>query len=318
MELQTLLNQTLPYPDRESQFRENSRSSIPIDDGTLKTSNTPPTTSVPFVKTINPTTTQKNNNNSIHTFTHTHKMKSLISLPLLLLLTPNFFSSTVQAGTDYFFRFAGGNAITASQRLRSNLSATYSSPGVTPAPHNPSDHFRRIYTNSSVPSSSSSSSSSSAEVLLYVVPTNPHPPPVPGYYGLSVLDGIPDAYRLVYSYRVEEEGERFLYKGWELRLASSLGSGLGGGGGGSGVGSRVLLRYAGDVNGEWRWIAVKEATFDGGEKWVPWYVKPSARNVQAMSKWEYVVVDLELVEAGGRVNSGAPGGEEEGEEEEED
>ncbi|KAK4116033.1 hypothetical protein N656DRAFT_701903 [Canariomyces notabilis] len=183
--------------------------------------------------------------------------------------------------TDYFFRYIGGSDVTHGQRLRGNISYPYFSPGVTPAPYNPADHFSRIYINASTPS------------VLYVVPTNPHPPPVPGYYGLSNLDEVSDAYRLVQSYRPNDEGPGFRYLEWNVLRAAD---------------ERVLLRYSGDANSEWRWIVVKETTTAGIDKWVPWYVKPSAGNMANLTAWDYRLVDLELVVATGPVNSIAPGG----------
>jgi len=213
--------------------------------------------------------------------------------PTITLLLLSFIHiARAQSRTDYFFRFIGGNAITDGQRLRGNNSMRYNSPGATRSPFNPSDHFKRISTDASVPS---------ASAVLNVVPTNPHPPPVPGYYGLSDHDGVEDAYRLVSTYRLDDEGPGFKYRAWELRKSE---------------GGKVLLRYSGDVDGEWRWIAVRETVSDsfegkGLDKWVPWYVKPSSANVAALSQWDYRVVDLELVETRGAVNSGAPGGVEE-------
>lgn len=183
--------------------------------------------------------------------------------------------------TDYFFRYVGGNVVVKGERLRGNVSYPYFSPGVTPAPHNPQDHFKRIMVNASTPS------------ILYVVPTNPHPPPVPGYYGLSNNEGVNDAYRLVESYRPDDEGDGFRYLDWKTR---------------HGCDGRPLLRYSGDAYKNWRWIAVKETTNVGVDKWVPWYIKPSAANQANLTEWEYVEVDLELVEASGPVNSNAPGG----------
>lgn len=122
---------------------------------------------------------------------------------------------------------------------------------------------------------------------------------MPGYYGLSDKEGVKDAYRLVRSYRLDDEGPGFQYKGWELRKARSSG--------------KVLLRYSGDVDGEWRWIARRERVYDGNldkeiDRWVPYYVRPSAGNVKIMGSWDYRAVDVELEEAKGEVNSGAPGG----------
>ncbi|KAM7198378.1 band 3 anion exchange protein [Naviculisporaceae sp. PSN 640] len=196
--------------------------------------------------------------------------------------------------TDYFFRFIGGTTILNEQRLRGNISFDFLSPGALNPPFNPADHFSRLSTNASVPSN---------KAVLTVVPTNPHPPPVPGYYGLSGKEGIADAFRLVYTYRVDDEGATFKYKEWELKKSKASPG-------------KVLLRYSGDAAGEWRWIARREKVFDGGlnkefDKWVPWYVRPSAANVKVLEAWEYKAVDLELEVAKGNVNSGAPGGVEE-------
>jgi hypothetical protein len=62
---------------------------------------------------------------------------------------------------------------------------------------------------------STNASSCSPAAVLTVVPTHPHPPPVPGYYGLSGKEGVPDALRLVYTYRVAEDyGAAFKYTEW--------------------------------------------------------------------------------------------------------
>lgn len=125
------------------------------------------------------------------------------------------------------------------------------------------------------------------------MPTKPHPPPVPGYYGLSDLEGVPDAYRLVYTYRLDDAGAGFKYTEWHLRR--------------TGEKDRVLLRYAGKEG--WKWIAVRETSQPGDvEKWVPWYVKRSDANAATLAGWDIEEVDLELVEAKGPVNSQAPGG----------
>ncbi|AEO61490.1 hypothetical protein MYCTH_2311687 [Thermothelomyces thermophilus ATCC 42464] len=219
------------------------------------------------------------------------------------------FLAAAQAEKNYFFRYSGGNDIIDHQRLRSNISIQHTSPGVTLPPYNPKDHFMRLYPNATA---------HPPAVALVIVPTNPHPPPVPGYYGLSDREGVPDAYRLVYSYRLDEEGPGFKYAGWRLRPA----------GPGSEPGT-LRLRYpigegraaAGEEeeeeeeeegkggHGKWRWIAVKEKDGDGDyDKWVPWYVKRCAANGAVLATWDYVNVDLELVEAKGAVNSSAPGG----------
>lgn len=80
-----------------------------------------------------------------------------------------------------------------------------------------------------------------------MVPTKPHPPPVPGYYGLSDLEGVPDAYRLVYTYRLDDAGAGFKYTEWRLQRTGEAG--------------RVLLRYAGKEG--WTWIAVRESSQPG-------------------------------------------------------
>ncbi|KAH6851116.1 hypothetical protein B0I37DRAFT_373244 [Chaetomium sp. MPI-CAGE-AT-0009] len=142
---------------------------------------------------------------------------------------------------------------------------------------------------------STNATACSPAAVLTVVPTKPHPPPVPGYYGLSDLEGVPDAYRLVYTYRLGDAGAGFKYTEWQLRRTGEPG--------------RVLLRYAGGKEGEWKWIAVREVSAPGDVvKWVPWYVKRSEANAAVLGKWEIEDADLELIEAKGPVNSEAPGG----------
>jgi hypothetical protein len=225
-------------------------------------------------------------------------MRPLSPTLLLSVLTVLTSAQPADPRTDYFFRFLGGSPTLHNQRLRDNTSATFiSSPGAVRPPFNPADHFRRLASNASVPSSGA---------ILTVVPTHPHPPPVPGYYGLSDAEGVRDAYRLISTYRVGDEGAGFKYTGWELRRQKGSG--------------KVLLRYGGDADGEWRWIAVREGVpvFDEngevereGDKWVPWWVRPSGENAAVLAGWEYEVVDLELEVTRGSVNSGAPGGVEE-------
>lgn len=202
------------------------------------------------------------------------------------LLTLLGAAASAQA-TDYFFRFIGGNDVTNNERLRLNNSIPYFSPGVTAAPHDPADHFSRIYVNETGPATG---------VFLYVVPTNPHPPPVPGYYALSGADGVPDAYRLVQTYGPDAPGTSFYYRDWDL-VSSDNG--------------KVLLRYGGDPYSERRWIAVRETSTTGVDRWVPWWVRPTAGNMANLTTWDYEIADLELVVATGNVNSGAPGGVEE-------
>ncbi|KAL2024892.1 hypothetical protein VTK56DRAFT_3591 [Thermocarpiscus australiensis] len=217
------------------------------------------------------------------------------SRPLLLLLC----ALGAAHATDYFFRFIGGNAVTHGERLRLNNSYPHFSPGVTAKPHNPADHFTRIYVNDSA-AAAPPPPAGSAGVVLYVVPTNPHPPPVPGYYGLSAEDNVTDAYRLVQTYRPEdfEADGSLLYTSWRLLQGVA--------------GGKVLLRYGSDADAEgYRWIAVKETSTTGVDRWVPWWVRPGGDNYAALDGWEYDVADVELVEATGPVNSSAPGGVEE-------
>ncbi|KAL2160177.1 hypothetical protein VTH06DRAFT_1833 [Thermothelomyces fergusii] len=211
-------------------------------------------------------------------------------------LLPAFFAAA--QATDYFFRYLGGNEIIDHQRLRGNNSIQHFSPGVTLPPYNPQDHFLRIYPNTT------EAPTAPPALELLRVPTQPHPPPVPGYYGLSDAERVPDAYRLVYSYRPDDEGPGFAYRGWRLRPAPPAG------------GDPAVLRpeYPAIDGGaaargrrRWRWIAVREreGEFD---RWVPWYVRPSAANRAVLATWDYVNVVLELVEAKGPVDSTAPGG----------
>lgn len=217
-------------------------------------------------------------------------------LPVLLTFLPLTSAAPAPPAatrTDYFFRYVGGSSLLDNQRLRGNISFDFFSPGAVNPPFNPADHFNRISTNASVPSN---------KAILNVVPTNPHPPPVPGYYGLSDKEGIKDAFRLIATYHPDTEGTGFKYTKWELKQSKCSG--------------KVLLRYSGDVDGEWRWIARREKVFDGNlgkelDKWVPWYVRPSAANAKVLGDWDYKMVDLELEVAKGNVNSGAPGGVEE-------
>jgi hypothetical protein len=197
--------------------------------------------------------------------------------------------------TDFFLRYIGGNDITTSQRLRTNTSdLNFLSPGVTAPPHNPADHFARLSINGTT--------RCSPKATLLVVPTNPHPPPVPGYYGLTDREeGIPDgdAYRLVYTYRLHEQGENFKYTEWAPRKQPIAGGAI--------PLVRYALRYNGMGEGEWRWLAVKEATPAGVDKWVPYYVR---KGVELEGR-ETVEVDVMLEATNGPVNSGAPGGVEE-------
>lgn len=172
-------------------------------------------------------------------------------MKLTTLLSVASLSATA-AAADYFFLFSGSTKfpVINNQRLRSNTSLTFFSPGVTPPPQSPADHFNRI----------SVAAPADPYTILNIVPTNPHPPPVPGYYGLSDLDKVSDAYRLVYTYRPEDEGAGFQYK--EFQLLRTPGTptkcGLGKG--------KTLLRYKPTGGGQWRWFAVKEKTPAGLDK----------------------------------------------------
>ena len=199
-------------------------------------------------------------------------------------LTALLGAATSVSATDYFFRFVGGNCVTNAQRLRMNNSIPFLSPGVTAAPHDPADHFARIYNNETLPQTGA---------LLYVVPTNPHPPPVPGYYALDGQEGVPDAYRLVLTYNADGAGSSFQYQDWVLRHTAD---------------GRTLLRYGDDVDGEWRWIAKREVSTTGVERWIPFWVRPTAGNIANLTSWEYDVADLELEVTTAPVNSNAPGG----------
>ncbi|KAK4653330.1 hypothetical protein QC762_512340 [Podospora pseudocomata] len=205
-------------------------------------------------------------------------MKSI----LLLLSSISLAASACAQGKDYFFHYVAGNSVINGQRLRGNFSIPYVSPGVSHAPYNPSDHFNRIHLNTSL--------TSTAPKVLLVVPTNPHPPPVPGYYGLSNAEGFDSAYRLVYSYRPEEAGNGFVYRNWRTN------------------GNLLRFDIGGASDDGYRWIAVWEVTQAGNERWVPWWVKPTVANFATLEGWEYDIAELELVEATGPVNSLAPGG----------
>ncbi|KAK4103380.1 hypothetical protein N658DRAFT_494716 [Parathielavia hyrcaniae] len=197
------------------------------------------------------------------------------------------------AAADYFFRLSGSTKFPAinNQRLRNNASTT---PGVTLAPYNPDDHFSRAAV----------ANPDDPYTPLFVVPTNPHPPPVPGYYGLTSRDvDVPDALRLVYTYRPDDEaaeGRQFYYEEWKLQRAM----------GRCGPNGKLMLSYRPVTGGQWRWFAVKETNMLGFEKWVPWYIKRSPSNEAIMATWEYDTVEIDMVEAG-PVNSEAPGGVEE-------
>ncbi|KAH6620819.1 hypothetical protein B0J18DRAFT_208751 [Chaetomium sp. MPI-SDFR-AT-0129] len=199
-------------------------------------------------------------------------------------------ATAVQA-TDYFFTYDGGNQITNGQRLRGNNSIDYYSPGVTLPPYNSEDHFQRISTNLTTCAGPQNPGT------LQVVPTHPHPPPVPGYYALSDKEKVGDAYRLVYTYHADDAAESVKYKSWKLHTV--------------GNGSRkdlASLSFEGEGlnSGDWTWVARKEVS-GGFEKWVPWYVKTS-RFPSILTEWELVKVDLRLITAKGPVNSNAPGG----------
>jgi hypothetical protein len=197
-----------------------------------------------------------------------------VTPPILLVAV---LSGTAQA-VDYFVQFTGGNPTIHGQRMRFNVTM---SPGVSEPPYNPDDHFSRITLNG---------------IQLVIVPTHPHPPPVPGYYALSGNDNIDGAYKLVQTYRPEEEGTVNLYEEWNVQQKGD---------------GHLSLRYGDSCNSESHWIAVQETTGQGVRRWVPWWVKPTAGNMAALAEWDYEIVDVELVEARGPVNSEAPGGVEE-------
>jgi hypothetical protein len=184
--------------------------------------------------------------------------------------------ATSVSATDYFFRFIGGNPTIHNQRLRLNNSITL---GVTEAPYNPSDHFSRLRI-----------AHDNTDTMLTIVPTNPHPPPIPGYYVLDGSEDVEDAERLIMSYRVSE-GNKYRYTKWEVKEDEK---------------GRKFLRYNGE--NEKRWIAKQETTYDGIKRWVLYWVRPTKGNMRIFSTWEYNVVHLELVKAKGPVNSSAPGG----------
>jgi len=180
---------------------------------------------------------------------------------------------------DFFFQFIGGSQIINNQRLRANNSIPALSLGVTEGPYNPSDHFSRLRIVNGV------------TTTLAIVPTNPHPPPIAGYYVLDGNEQVEGAERLAMSYRVASEGSKYRYTEWEVKEDKE---------------GRKLLRYKEDEG--YRWIAKQEKGKDGVKRWVPYWVSPTARNMGSQSNWEYDDVDLELVEAKGSVNSSAPGG----------
>lgn len=186
--------------------------------------------------------------------------------------------------TDFFFRYIGGDSTLSGERLRRNNTWEYTSPGVTAAPRDPADHFARVKTDPSTKPST-----------IYFVATVPQPLPGYGYYGLSGAEGVADAYRLKYSFYLPGEKD-FRHDGWDLRPTPA---------------NTLQLRYTGLTDSEWVWLAVKEVTPLGVDKWVPWYVKPSLANLAKLAEWDYQLVDLELVVAAGDIDSSAPGGVEE-------
>ncbi|KAL2265290.1 hypothetical protein VTJ83DRAFT_6390 [Remersonia thermophila] len=193
---------------------------------------------------------------------------------------------------DFFFRYVGAGVIP-SDRLRTNTSnLDFISPGWTLPPHSDGDHFARAYPDGP--------GTRCARTTLVVVPTHPHPGPVPGYYGLTDREGVfpaGEAYRLVYTYRLAEQGPGFKHTAWWYRRTQGAGDTF----------TRARLRYAGLPEASWRWVAVKTATPAGVEKWVPYLVK---KTVTAWPAGLEVVdgVDLEIERATGPVNSNAPGG----------
>jgi hypothetical protein len=137
--------------------------------------------------------------------------------------------------------------------------------GISAGPYNPEDHFARMKPDNST----------SFRHILYVVPTHPHPPPVPGYYWLSRLDDshIDETWNPMADYR---------YTDWTfIELRNFPGT--------------ILLRYAtGPGNG---WVAVQEKSETGIVRWVPHWV--DVEDAPAGSK----KIDVEVVEATPGVNS---------------
>ncbi|KAL1838286.1 hypothetical protein VTJ49DRAFT_2826 [Mycothermus thermophilus] len=223
------------------------------------------------------------------------KLLTLLTAVTGALAAPSLSTRQQEQQRDFFFRFIGAGPI-ASDRLRTNTSSLdFISPGWTAPPHNDADHFARLYPDGPA--------TKCARTTLLVVPTHPHPPPVPGYYGLTDREGIfpaGDAYRLVYTYRLEEQGPGFKYTAWWFRKTQGEGDTF----------TRALLRYAGLPEKDWKWVAVKTETPAGVEKWVPYLVKKTVTSWPAGLE---VVdgVDVEVERATGPVNSGAPGGVEE-------
>lgn len=173
--------------------------------------------------------------------------------------------------TDYFLRFVGGNTVINGQLLRLNTS-TQASPGVSEPPYNPADHYSRF--------------SDSVAGELRVVPTNPHPPPVPGFLALSEDESVQGALRLIETWHPETEGVQV--SGWRIQRPRCGGS--------------SLLRFGeGSQN---RWIAVQEVTTQGVTRWVPWWV---TGDVQGLGD-SHEVADIEVIWAKCPVNSNMPGG----------
>ncbi|KAL2116512.1 hypothetical protein VTJ04DRAFT_8680 [Mycothermus thermophilus] len=224
------------------------------------------------------------------------KLLALLTAVTTALAAPTLSTRDGDLQHDFFLRFIGAGPI-ASDRLRLNTTnLDFISPGWTNPPHNPDDHFARLFPDGPA--------TKCARTTLLVVPTHPHPPPVPGYYGLTDREGIfpaGEAYRLVYTYRLEEQGPDFKYTFWWFRKPEKQQSD---------VVTRALLRYAGLPDSKWRWVAIKEVTPAGVDKWVPYLVK---KTITTWPEGLEVVdgVDLEVERTTGPVNSGAPGGVEE-------
>jgi hypothetical protein len=153
--------------------------------------------------------------------------------------------STTSAA-EHFFRITRSTKFPSlnNERLRTNGS---DSPGLTLAPHNPSDHFARVAVDNPA---------ERVWTALLVVPTNPHPPPVKGYYGLSTRDNVSDAYRFVYTYHPEDEGQWFEYKDFVLQHVQLSRC----------TPPKWLLSYRPTTGAPWRWFVVKEKTPAGVDK----------------------------------------------------
>ncbi|KAL5594013.1 hypothetical protein BROUX41_001065 [Berkeleyomyces rouxiae] len=198
---------------------------------------------------------------------------------------------SAQGPANYFLRLIGGNEVTNNAFLHRNWTTPNVSPVAMPAPLDPADHYYRIDTSPALDTSNTAGASLlPAGGNITIVPTQPHPGPVASYLALSYGDNIADALRL--SLSSYPTANNMLYDGWRVVRDDK---------------GRALLRYN-DPATQSRWIAVKTKTVQGFDGWAPWWVSPSADNMQALAEWEFVLVDIELVLATGSVNSSAPFG----------